>query len=562
MSEAWVKRIKANWLDAALLILLAHLLFFHGLTMVGDFRVDDAYITFAYSKNVALGHGPIYGYDMRVEGYSNFLWMILVAVGQFVGGSAISTARFLGYLAMAALLGATYIGARTLAGRIPAALVTLVLASCTDLHRLVQSGLETVLFCAFIACGCVHYLLEAKSERRWSLLWFSGAALTRIDGFVPLAVILGLEGFRFVAARRRGSYRRLIEWMALGVVPVALFWLWRASYYGLPFPLPYYAKASLGMLEFDRGVDYVINGFRETGLWLAIGPAIYGLSLSDRRPTIIVAAFLCVLSGYVAYVGGDWMPLNRMLFPMVAPLLVLCACGFAQVLNEVRARGWLLRTTAVLSMLLSSGFMAQRSNQWTIDSPLEQAKVGHTTHILNHTLGLLEALPYVQAMIRSPGDKLVTDYGGVYAYGTEASVIEMWGLANREIALRGNTEGINAIYGKTCVPCYAEFQPDYFHSVTPLIRGDQAFSSVGQLIGQIFQGRAIDGVISLRKDYVLGRVRRPESGQTLWFLERKRDGIDFLERRVGPFIVDYPRHLGTDRRHRERRRAHPRESAQ
>ena len=46
--------------------------------------IDDAYITFSYSKNLATGHGPVYGHGERVEGYSNFLWMVAVAIGLLV----------------------------------------------------------------------------------------------------------------------------------------------------------------------------------------------------------------------------------------------------------------------------------------------------------------------------------------------------------------------------------------------------------------------------------------------------------------------------------------------
>ncbi|HXS18901.1 MAG TPA: hypothetical protein VN764_16995, partial [Polyangiaceae bacterium] len=320
----------------------------------------------------------------------------------------------------------------------------------------------------------------------------------------------------------------------------ALFWLWRTSYYGLLFPLPYYAKASLGMLEFERGVDYVVNGLRETGLWVAVLLGVFGASLRSRTPTLVIFAFLGLFAGYVAYVGGDWMPYNRMLVPMCSPLLVLSAVGVQRIMNEVSNRNAVLKSAGVVGPALVSGFMALHLNQIILDTPLESGKVGHTNHLLRHTKGLLEALPYIQAMVRKPGDKLVTDYGGVYAYGTDASVIEMWGLANKDIALRGNTDGIVAIYGKTCVPCYAEFQPDYFHSVTPLLRGDQDFTNPAVLIGQIFQGQAIDRVIGLRKNYVMGRVRNPRTGQTLWFMERKRDGVSFEPRQVGELEVDYP----------------------
>lgn len=540
MKVGFVTLSRGWWIEIGVLVVICVALLLHGLSMVGDARIDDAYITFAYSKNLAAGRGPIYGYDLQVEGYSNFLWMVLTALGELVGVPALTAARALSHGAFVAIMAATYVGARVLGGRVPALLVTLVLAASTDFHRLIQTGLETVLFAAFIAVGCVHYLLEDKYCRRWSALWFCGAALTRIDGFVPLGLILGLELVRALV-RRKVNWGALVSWAALGVAPVAAFWVWRVSYYGLLFPLPYYAKASLGMLELDRGVDYVINGLRETGLWVAVILAAMGVSLTSRFPAVVVATFLAAMSGYVAYVGGDWMPYNRMLVPLASPLLVLAGVGMQGAMDQAGRVTRALHGVVLAVLTAAAIFMGLHLNQWTLETPLERAKVGHTEHLVRHTHGLLEALPYVQAMVRKPGDRLVTDYGGVYAYGTEASVIEMWGLANREIALRGNTDGVNGIYGKTCVPCYAEFQPDYFHSVTPLLRGDSDFQNVGSLVAQIFQGHAIDRVIGLRKNYVLGRVRDPRSGQTLWFLERKRAGVDFEERQVGQLVVDYPK---------------------
>ncbi len=47
--------------------------------------VDDAYISARYARNLAEGHGLVYnrapGDNPRVEGYSNFLWTIIIAQG-------------------------------------------------------------------------------------------------------------------------------------------------------------------------------------------------------------------------------------------------------------------------------------------------------------------------------------------------------------------------------------------------------------------------------------------------------------------------------------------------
>ena len=42
------------------------------------FKVDDAYTSFVYARNLATGTGLTYN-GMPVEGYSNFLWTVLIS---------------------------------------------------------------------------------------------------------------------------------------------------------------------------------------------------------------------------------------------------------------------------------------------------------------------------------------------------------------------------------------------------------------------------------------------------------------------------------------------------
>ncbi len=43
-----------------------------------NFKVDDAYISFTYARNLTEGNGLTYN-GMLVEGYSNFLWTLLIS---------------------------------------------------------------------------------------------------------------------------------------------------------------------------------------------------------------------------------------------------------------------------------------------------------------------------------------------------------------------------------------------------------------------------------------------------------------------------------------------------
>ena len=50
-----------------------------------DFLIDDAFISFRYARNLVEGQGLVYNPGERIEGYSNFLW-VLVEAALLAGG--------------------------------------------------------------------------------------------------------------------------------------------------------------------------------------------------------------------------------------------------------------------------------------------------------------------------------------------------------------------------------------------------------------------------------------------------------------------------------------------
>ncbi|MFT5442480.1 MAG: arabinofuranosyltransferase, partial [Myxococcota bacterium] len=49
------------------------------------FLGDDAFISFRYAKNLAMGHGIVWNPGEYVEGYTNFLWVLILAAGMRLG---------------------------------------------------------------------------------------------------------------------------------------------------------------------------------------------------------------------------------------------------------------------------------------------------------------------------------------------------------------------------------------------------------------------------------------------------------------------------------------------
>ncbi|HET9957193.1 MAG TPA: hypothetical protein VFQ61_22000, partial [Polyangiaceae bacterium] len=208
--EVWERLVRAGrrlatrrsfpgWVafGAGVVVLVA--LAVHQMALVGDFRIDDAYITFSFSKNLAAGHGPIFSHGVRVEGYSNFLWMLICAAGYLLAPNADPYwwARAAALVFLVGALRAVYRLVRPEAGTVAGFLAMGAVLVNTDVMRAALSGLETVPFMACIVLGWSAYLRATPPLHPKSLAWFLAAALMRIDGFVPLLIVLGFE---FVSA--------------------------------------------------------------------------------------------------------------------------------------------------------------------------------------------------------------------------------------------------------------------------------------------------------------------------------------------------------------------------
>src|SRR5688500_675742 len=106
--------------------------------------VDDAYISFRYARNFARGWGLVYNEGERIEGYTNFLWTVLLGLGIKVGLPAVGTAKVLGTVSACGALAIVYQLSRRLRPlRAMPALATWLCASTLVFAGYGVFGLET-----------------------------------------------------------------------------------------------------------------------------------------------------------------------------------------------------------------------------------------------------------------------------------------------------------------------------------------------------------------------------------------------------------------------------------
>lgn len=206
-----------------------------GMVRVWSFTIDDAYISYRYARNFARGWGLVYNYGERIEGYTNFLWTVMLGGVHALGIDLDLGAKVLGAAATLVSVWLTY----TLAARIRKVtwlpvLSTWVLASSMPFTGYGVFGLETPLFVALVLGGSVLFLREEDAAANggatrtavpWSAVVFGLAGLTRPEAplFLGLWMLLQ-DGPRLVDGKslpRVGIDRRA----GLVVALVALAWL-------------------------------------------------------------------------------------------------------------------------------------------------------------------------------------------------------------------------------------------------------------------------------------------------------------------------------------------------
>jgi hypothetical protein len=313
---------------------------------------DDAYISFRYARNLARGHGLVFNPGERVEGYTDFLWTVLVAGLIRLGFAAGESAIVISLLAFLALLVTVW---RLAERKSPPGSPTLPVAAALTaasytMASFATSGLETVLAALLVLAA----LAAAEADR--PVTAGSLAVLAILCHPDHLLFYLALGGALLLGAgvttrpwrARAGAALRYAAPFVLLFVP---YFAWRWHYYGDLMPNTYYAKSG-ALAYFTQGRVYLLVTFVASGFWAAAPLA--GVGLWRLRGSVTGWFALLALPlylGYVAKIGGDFM-LGRLFVPVLPVFFLLVEVGLRALL--VRPPRLSAKTTALGLALLAS----------------------------------------------------------------------------------------------------------------------------------------------------------------------------------------------------------------
>ena len=299
-----------------------------GLAWLHRFVQDDAFISFRYARHLAEGHGLVWNVGERpIEGFTNLLWTLLVALAMKCGREPVATSMVLGLGSFVVTMLATQAIVTLLTGsRFAAWVATVLLGTNYTFSAYATGGLETQLQAALftVAAWLTLRVIVRKERRHLAALSvvLALAIATRLDSAL-VVVVLGIAAtLAIVRDLEDGRSRSLALLILPGGAGVVALVAWKLSYFGAVLPNTFYVKAASPALGF-RGVEYVVAFLRHYGLLLASAIAsvfaVRAAKASGRRALVLLAA-VALWTLYVAAVGGDFMEF-RFMVP-VLPLFV------------------------------------------------------------------------------------------------------------------------------------------------------------------------------------------------------------------------------------------------
>ncbi|MGY8804367.1 MAG: hypothetical protein ACKVK6_09050, partial [bacterium] len=336
---------------------------------------EDAFITFRYAQNLFAGNGFVWNVgEAPVEGYTNFLWLLISTGVLAIGADLPAASQWLGVVASIAVMAFVYDFGRLLGWTSRFAVVPCLALACSGpFATWATSGMETNFFTCWIvgaAYFCARFLTTFGARDAWlSSGCLLLASLTRPEGVMIAGIVGGamlLASANHSGTSKQGSgtaiAKSLVPLAAYAVL-VAIYIAWRWSYFGYPLPNTFYAKTGGGVAQAIRGTQYAgLFALHFVFPWtFAIGLGLWArgrtqASDAPRGLALLCAAIVMVYTGYICAVGGDYMAMYRFFVPVLPFIYLLTGVALERASRATAASSGTLVKAALFLGLLGTGF--------------------------------------------------------------------------------------------------------------------------------------------------------------------------------------------------------------
>jgi arabinofuranosyltransferase len=314
------------------------------LTVMSEFRLDDSFITYRYSRNFAQGIGLVYNAGDDVLSTTAPLYAILLGILSFV----IPDFHLLGNLIGTLSIG---LGGWLIYNLLPRRMSESIrlwggLIYVLSSPLWLALGMETAFWIMLVLAAI--WLIQEK-RWAWGGLLIGLAALSRPDAILPA----GLLGLMLIATsvNSTGTSQRwwqpVIYYGVAAIIPILIFAVWAYATYGSPFPVTLGAKNAQAILGITGlGVDVTTwEGLRlilrslmvQSPLYIALALLVlFGCTNTFSASMVIVVAWGAL--HLLAYMLLKVAPYRWYYAPLVPGAVLLAASGLDYLLERLRIR--------------------------------------------------------------------------------------------------------------------------------------------------------------------------------------------------------------------------------
>lgn len=339
---------------------VAFILLLYTLSYFSPFYIDDAFISLRYVDRFLQGKGLTWNDGEVVEGYSNFLWVMLTALLGAAGVELVLATKILGGITTIA----TFVLLVWHLRKNPAAPLAVLLglsafASCASVAIWSMSGMETSLMMMLLTWATIVARRLIDKEDYDTAVWvgilLGLLCMTRPEGVIfTFFFASGLLIFSELPKLRRVKIIALmcaVSWVIFGA-----HLAFRLSYYHQWTANSALAKASLSYSHVIEGVFYA--GSAMTSFLPVFLYSLFTTRLCISRVARFNGILGIIILGYTVSIitaGGDTFEAYRFFVPLV-PLFALWAVNCA---NAAMQSGRKVLEVALLLVVLSGQVFLQ-----------------------------------------------------------------------------------------------------------------------------------------------------------------------------------------------------------
>jgi arabinofuranosyltransferase len=430
--------------------------------LVLEFIKDDAYISFRYAHNLVTGNGLVFNRGEHVEGFTNFLWVFVVAPFEALGWDVFQVCEVLGTLLGIACLALTVRMTEWLQRergglwQLWGAMWGAMWLACSSSFVLwAQAGLEQPLASLLPIAGAFVLWRARACERPGDVRRHLTAGLVMGAGCMTrpelhlLAILVGLPLVVDAVRARRITRAQLLYVAGILAVTVPCH-AFRYAYYGSLVPNTFYVKTGGGGAAWHVGLRTLRDMFlfNYSGWLVVVAP----LAFANRSRIVEKATMALIAVAFMAYyvsVGVDEMQWHRLYLPALPFLCVLAALGarnfvdfvVSLVPSETRARADLAATAGVWIAVAVAGGTSYRFTYGEMGGYNGHGDLAGTFHPDLGKFLVRHERPHALVAFQ--------DMGSTPYHAPDIDFLDFFGLVDKTVAHARHDWGLHTFIGST-----------------------------------------------------------------------------------------------------------------